>query len=321
MGRGTLRAKLLRTRIAGMTIVMVVGIVRPGLGAEAGPFDLPDPAVGLARLGSYVATLAVSFDGTVDGDPVNATTTATMRVSPAGRGLTIDRGENGPTTWRADTGGMSYSSEGDGPCIAEPIEQGASLADLYEPAAQLDSIIETQDMGTESIGGTTVHRYGFDAGGILLPDATRASGDVWIAEPDGQVVRYRLEVEGGSEVFGPGTTGTRVVDYELTVATDPVPIEVPTRCLPMADVPVLDGAADVVRRPGVLTFESAMSLKQATNAYSKSLKGRKWRSATRPAVTKSTALMTFRKGKRDLTVIMQRTSDAGPVLVQAVVTE
>jgi hypothetical protein len=281
-----------------------------------GPFDLPDPTVGLADLSAYVATLSVSFDGSVAGTPVNTTGIATMRVTPGGRDLTVDRGPGGLATWRADLGEFAYAREGDGPCTARAAVEGESLADLFEPAAQLAPLVGAAEAGRERVDGVPTRHYTFDARSLFAPSAEGASGDVWVAESGGHVVRYRLSVDGGPEHFGGDATGTRVQEYQVSVPSKPRPVGLPADCPVPVDAPLLDDATDVIRRPGVLSFTSTMSIARATRAYAKRLKAAKWKATMPPDITRSTALMMFRKGKRDLTVIIRRR--AGSIEVQIV---
>jgi hypothetical protein len=74
------------------------------------------------------------------------------------------------------------------------------------------------------------------------------------------------------------------------------------------DAPVLTGATDVVRRPGMLSFTSPMATARAARNYTRQLRDKGWKSAFPAEVTKSSALLGFRKGKRDITVVMRRRS-------------
>jgi hypothetical protein len=280
-----------------------------------GPFDLPDPSMGLADLPSYTSTLTVSFEGTVAGAPLSATSSAVMRVSSAGRELTIDRGPAGPTSWYAEVGGTAYTKEGDGPCMAEAVREGGSFAAWFEPAMQLAPLVGADDAGSETVDGIPVHRYAFDDRAVVLPFIMGASGEVSVAAPDGHVVRYRLRVDAGPPYFGAEVTGSRTLDYELSVPREPLAIRLPTDCPPPVDAPLLPDATRITRRPGVLTFHSELGLSKAAKAYAKLLKAQRWKADGQPVVTRSTALLAFRKGKVDLTIVMRRASGSTTVQV------
>jgi hypothetical protein len=284
-----------------------------------GPFDLPDPAAGLADLTSYVATLTVTFSGTSAGASVNATAEATMRVSPQGRELVIDRGSDGEATWRAEIGGTAYSKEGASPCATRPVVDGESLTELYEPAWLLAPLFGADEAGTEVVDDAPAHHYAFDRRALALPVVANASGDVWVAERDGHVVRYRMSLDAGPPYFGEGIEGTRSLEYEVSTVNEPLAIDLPSDCPVPLGIPPLPDATDVVRRPLLLSFNSRMSLARAVRTYPKLLRAERWKPSIRPAVTRSTALLAFRKGTSNLTVIMRRRS--GTIDVQAVVAQ
>ena len=271
-----------------------------------GPFDLLDPAVGLADLTSYVATLSVTFDGTVEGSPVNATSSASMRVTPVGSDLTIDRGSNGPTSYRADVAGISYATEGDGACTAVPTAEGESLADLDEPASQLHALVGADEAGSETVNDLPTRHYTFDERALGPINVTTASGEVWVADPGGYVVRYRLSLDAGPAYLGEGTSGTRTVDYDLTDPNGSVAIELPEDCPAQSDVPVPPDATDVVRLPGIVSFQSTMSLKQAAKFYTTQLRSLGWKADKLLGVAApvTTAMLGFTKGEGALTIVM-----------------
>jgi hypothetical protein len=283
-----------------------------------GPFDLPNPLIGLTDLESYVATLTVTFEGTREGSPVSARATATMRVSPQGSELTINRDPDGPSTYRADIGEASYAMTDDGPCTATPVVDGDSLADLYEPAAQLLPVVGAVDEGTETIDNVPTRRYSFDQRAVIAPYLERVSGEIWVADPGGYLVRYVLSVEGGPEYFGEGTAGTRTLEYAVSEVNRPVTIGLPADCAAPADVPPLPDANEVVSRPGVISFTDASALPRAAKSYTSLLRKEGWKPSSRPVVSKTSAVLMFTKGRRALTVIMHGGPDTSTV--RAVIT-
>jgi hypothetical protein len=273
-----------------------------------GPFDLLDPTVGLADRESYVASLTNAFEGTVAGEPVSASTTATLQVAPHGRELTIERSPDGPTSWRAEVKGFSFSREGDGPCVAGLVVDGEALADLFEPAAELAPFFGASEAVSESVEGMPASRHSLDEASLVLAGPVSVTGDVWVAEDDGRVLRYQARVEAGPDILGEGVTGTRIVDYQLSTPEKPPAISLPDDCPLPVDAPVPDGATDVVRRPGMLSFGSPTAIARAARSYTRLLRDKGWKPTFPAEVTKSTALLGFRKGKRDITVVMRRRS-------------
>jgi hypothetical protein len=272
-----------------------------------GPFDLPDPAAGLGDLSSYVGTLTVTFDGTSSGAPVSATSSAVMQVSGNDRALTIEPGAGAAAIVRADANDTAYSKTGDAACIAQPLVDGQGLADLYEPAAQLLPLFGAEDAGTEVVNGVASHHYTFDEHALGIASFATATGDVWIAEPGGYVVSYRLGVQAGSEYLGESTSGTRTIDYELTDPNVPAALNVPADCPQPVDAPLLPDATGVVSLPGMVSFTSGMSLKAATAFYARQLKSLGWTPTGSPGTSKSSAYLTFKRDGTALTVTIHAT--------------
>ncbi len=283
-----------------------------------GPFDLLDPTVGLADRGSYVASLTNTFEGTIAGEPVSASTTATMRVGRSGRELTIERRPDGPTTWRAEIKGFAYAKEGDGQCTAGLVADGESLADLYEPAAELPPVFGASEAVSETVDGGPARHHTFDEASLVLPGPATVTGDVWVAEGDGRVLGYQARVEAGPELLGEDVTGTRSIDYTLSIPERTPAISLPADCPPPVDAPVLKGATDVVRRPGMMSFRSSSAIARAVRSYTRQLRDKGWKATFPAEVTKSTGLLGFRKGKRDLTVVLRRRD--GKTMVHVAVT-
>jgi hypothetical protein len=199
--------------------------------------------------------------------------------------------------------------------MAEAVREGGSFAAWFEPAMQLAPLVGADDAGSETVDGIPVHRYAFDDRAVVLPFIMGASGEVSVAAPDGHVVRYRLRVDAGPPYFGAEVTGSRTLDYELSVPREPLAIRLPTDCPPPVDAPLLPDATQISRRPGVLTFHSELGLSKAAKAYAKLLKAQRWKADGQPVVTRSTALLAFRKGKVDLTIVMRRASGSTTVQV------
>jgi hypothetical protein len=282
-----------------------------------GPFDLTEPSVGLADLSNYVATLAVTFDGTRAGSPVGGSSSATMSVSPQGRQLTIDRGGDGPPTYKAEIAGASYAKEGDAPCTGRSTGGDAELAASYEPAAQLPAVIGVDEAGSETVNEIATHHYTFDRKSVVLLNLAAASGEVWVADDGGYVVRYNLSFDAGADQFGEDTTGTRTLHYELSVPNEPIVIEPPADCPPPVDAPLLADAANVLNRPGIVSFTSAMSVSDAVRFYTDELNADGWEQIALSNQTESNALLAFTKPSSTLTVLIGSQPDGISVRVLA----
>jgi hypothetical protein len=130
--------------------------------------------------------------------------------------------------------------------------------------------------GDETVNGIAAHAYSINSDFLGLNDV-KASGKVWMAVSGGYLVKYHVELSGGTSLFGEGATGTRTVDFELSEVNSGAPVSYPGDCLPvLTDIPATDDAQDVQRMPGNLRYSSGSSPDQVQSFYEKYFSGQKW---------------------------------------------
>jgi hypothetical protein len=274
-----------------------------------GPFDLGDPAAGLADLPGYTATLTVTFDGTRDGTAEGWSRTHTLAVSgePAARLLTVaasgspeDAELNG--TIFLEMGGAFYERPADGPCTASAAVEGdPTLADL---APSLPGVIGADEAGTETVDGVEANHYTFDERALGMADFAEATGEVWVAAEGGYVLRYTLEEQGGADFFGEGVEGTVTWDYTLD-PTAPAAIAPPDDCPPgLLDAPLMDDAERVQRLPGVTMFETPSDAAAVLAFYQAELPALGWQPQGEPVAVEVMTLAHFVQGEQQLTLIV-----------------
>jgi hypothetical protein len=275
-----------------------------------GPFQLPDPKVGLADLTSYTATLAVSFHGTHAGTPVKWTKTYVMLVvkDPAARQLTIEKtGDLADTdpVFMLELGGVADERHGDGACISTVVEPGRSLGDRFEPAGFLGFVSGADEAGTEKINNVSTNHYTFDQHAIGEDGLVEATGELWVETKSGYVVKYLISRTAKADYFGEGVEGKLDVEYELTDVGKKIAFEVPADCpAGLIDAPQLPDASNVVSSPGQLTYESSTGMADAAAFYQKELPKSGWKSSAEPVIAETDTLLTFTKGDQRLMVVL-----------------
>jgi len=278
-----------------------------------GTFVLTDTKTGLAALASYTASVTVAFEGTRAGQPLHFSKTTVMVAGqqPAARQVTIQRtGEAAPGTVLIQVGGTTYERHGDSGCTATAVVPGALLADRYEPAASLDSVVGADDAGTETVNSVLAKHYTFDERALGRQGFSKSTGEVWVAAEGGYIVKYVLTTKAGPEFFGPNTEGTITWEYQLSGANQPVTIEVPQDCpAGLIDVPLLPDAANVRSLPGVLTYDSATPPAEAGGFYQDKLPALGWELANTTLITDTAALLDFSQGHSRLTVMVAPQQD------------
>ncbi len=164
----------------------------------------------------------------------------------------------------------------------------------------------------------STRRYTFDGESLGLPGDAKAGGEVWIANPGGYVVKYTLQVEGGESYFGEGTQGTQRIEYTLREVGTRPEVVYPSGCRPiLADVPAMDDAADIIRLPGMLDYNSTSSVDAIAAFYTDYFTSGGWKPAGDTRFADDRAVVIFaRSDAEDIAlVVVRKEEDAQRVTV------
>ena len=186
----------------------------------SGPFEFPDPQVGLSDLSSYKAILTLAFDGTRDGKVETWSKKYVMLTTrdPAARQLTIEKSGDIPDPtplFMAELDGADYEKSGEQACDTTAIQAGNSLADRYEPVLFVDGVIGADEAGSDTVNDVASDRYTFDQRAVGEDGVTESSGELWVASEGGYLIKYVLTRKAKADYFGEGVEGTLTLDYEL----------------------------------------------------------------------------------------------------------
>lgn len=272
-----------------------------------GPFNLLSTTDGLSDLSSYRATLAVTFEGSSGGQSTEWTRTYTMLVTgdPPARQLTVNAGDDsdGQVT-RTEINNTFYEQQAGGACSASGIEAGTSLAEKWEPASFLDSVIGAEEAGSESANGIPSNHYTFDESALGAAGFADSVGELWVASDGGYLVRYTLETTGGEDYFGEGIEGTLTWDYQLDGVGSPQVIELPDDCPPaLLNIPLLPDAADVLQFPGMSSYTTISNLADTLAFYQDQVSALGGEVANPPLITESSALFGFTLDDRPILLV------------------
>ena len=235
--------------------------------------------------------------------------------NPPARRLSVERSQGGSTLdplWMAEADGASYKVKGKNPCIARAMEQGSTLADQFEPALSLGGVIGAEKAGSETVNGAAADHYTFDQRALGEDGLTQSTGQMWIASKGGYLVKYVLARKGQQDYFGSGVEGRETIEYSLSVPSQPAAVEIPATCPPgMVNTPVLPNAAKVNKSLGVLSYESASSLADATAFYQTELPKQGWTQSDDPVIDKDTALLSYKRGNQMLSMNLSAKAGGG----------
>jgi hypothetical protein len=240
---------------------------------------LPNPAVGLDALSSYHQELSITFDGKQDGQPYTWTNSYTRDFwkDPAASFLLLKTGETGQAASERLVGSLGEAhytryKAGD-PCQATWGPSAPGSGGGLEPAGMLLPVSSASEVGQEDVNGVSARHYQLSA----APNGGKASGDLWLAEDGGYVVRYQLTIQGNEKTFGKGISGAQKFEYELTqvnALADPKP---PEGCpVMLTGFPVMDGAKNLRRSPNGVDYTSPARLEAISQFYQDQLKQQGW---------------------------------------------
>jgi hypothetical protein len=247
-----------------------------GIGSGSQVKDLlPDPQVGLSSLDNYANSLTISFKGSLNGQAMESVETFAQSawlgqdalfstinaIDDTGQPQFIVAGNVGDAhydqighavpcgVWWGETADVTGGSEFQTTSFLKPVD-----------AAKL--------VGEESVEEISTKHYSFDGASVGLPEDVEATGDVWIADDGGYVVKYVLRITGADSYFGEGKQGTQTYEYLLSEVNTQPQVVYPEGCEPvLTDVPATEDAAEIIRLPGVLDYFSSSTLDAITSFY------------------------------------------------------
>lgn len=240
-------------------------------------YFLSDPTVGLEQLSSYQLTLTISFKGQRDGQAWEWKDLDTRRFSrqPAAQFTTLtmrDENDQSLPIMYGNLDGAHYFQKGAEACQVSSGEQ-ASNSEGLNPAALLPPIATVKEVGQETVAGVTSRHYAI----AETSNGLQTTGEVWLAEPDGYVIKYDLTLQAGEQFFGKGIEGTQTFHYEVSGINSLQAVALPAGCpAVLTEIPAMPDALNLVRRPGSMAFTTPSDLKSIQSFYQDKLKALGW---------------------------------------------
>jgi hypothetical protein len=285
-----------------------------------GSFNLL-PVNGLADLIGYQATLSIDFKGK-EGRKASRWSEKLVLLAnnqPSVRALTATFTGKAPdapyiAAWSATMNGMFYRIGANKSCVGYILaaDTGPNAPpSVWEPADFLPTVVGAAEAGTKKVNNVAAKGYKFDERALGIVDRAKATGEVWVADKGGYVLKYSLTLTGGPEYFGENTEGTLTWAYDVTKADQPVTIVLPKDCpTGLVDAPVMEDAQDVQRYPGATLYITNSTAAQVIDFYQKALPAIGWKVEGKPIISEKTAVLNFKQGTFLLTLFVT-VSDQG----------
>jgi len=287
----------------------------PGIqtGSSANSNDLlPEPFVGLDSLQSYHAVYDLTLQGTIDGNPFDRHSRIETSVVTGSNNEEVLWQEQ--QTGSADTflhsfrlGSAVYTQSQDGQdCWGEYDDQPVEI--VPQPVSLLLPVTRSSQVGTETVNGVTALHYHFDQNG-LSSGGEGTTGEVWIAQPGGYVVKYTLGIPSPANPTGSGVETAETLSYELSDINAIDQIELPAGCVPvLVDFPAMADAQDLYRSSGYMDYTSPSEAAQVIDFYNQALPALGWTQvgpSLTPAQTDS-QILEYTQGDQTLTIFLDK---------------
>jgi hypothetical protein len=274
---------------------------------------LPEPSVGLDGLQSYHAVYDQTIQGNLDGKSLNRH--ARIEYS------FVTRSNDEEVLWQDQQTGSSeiflhslrlgsseYSLSQDGQdCLGEYNDQPVEA--VPQPVSLLLPVTQASQVGAEMVNGVASLHYHFDQNG-LSSGGKGTSGEVWIAQQGGYVVKYTLSIPGPTNPTGNGAEVEEILSYELTEINSIDQIELPVGCTPvLVDIPAMTDAQNLYRSSGIMEYTTPSEIAQVINFYNQALPALGW-TLVGPSLSPvdfDSQTMNYTKGDQDLTIILDKT--------------
>ena len=240
-----------------------------------GVLTLPDPLVGLSSLSTYQFSYTTTVKGTQKGQAFESNLTINGLVNGANSSTLVQQTSTGdPDIYlqRVVLNGTEYSQQ-----AAAGICQTSSTTSalISDQTLKLPPVFGAKLLGVETLSGLPSNHYRFDQKAVPWQAGQNgtASGDVWIAQQGGYVLKYVLNIQLPSGDF----QGTRSWSFVLSNIGSGASVTLPKGCLPLiTDIPMMDGATLVVQRPSFQSYSVSATLDAVTGFYKQKLAAAGW---------------------------------------------
>jgi hypothetical protein len=254
-----------------------------GDSAVEGNALVSDPHAGLTELTSYHMRTVNEFIGKMDGNPQQS------RLEIVGDEVRSTRGEFVTISQSRDSGNMetllmgtlgdaSYRRIGDDSAICNVSwNPEKKAAPAIWPVDLLPVIVKGVKAAEEEINAVKSTHYTLTRDSLGMANYEEVSGDLWLAETGGYVVKLDVTISGADKTFGKGRSGSYRLNYELSKINANEDFALPAGCQPvMMDIPVMVDAENIVRMPEVVRYKTTSNLNDVVAFYKEKLGADGW---------------------------------------------
>lgn len=168
--------------------------------------------------------------------------------------------------------------------------------DLIVPAELAGQLVSA---AVEDMAGAQVLRQTADHAALTGWEDVQA--EVLTSLQDGKVRQVSMNAQGADALFGSGK-GALSAEYKLE-STEPQQIEPIAGC--EVDLPLTDDAASLIIMPGMVSYETALSMNDTVAFYTGALEEQGWLKYDTTKSSQDSSVMSYRRGEESLEITIR----------------
>ncbi len=275
------------------------------------------PAIGLDQLSGYKASLKQDLTGNLDGQPYERHIDYELSKQPSTGAFDYSNKVSGTDTRsfslrQISLDGAFYQWEqSQSDCQGSAVQP--TTIPVTEPASLLLPVTKADLVGKEMMNGIASSHYTFDRNSLnITKGSEKVTGEIWIAEDGGYVIKYLLNVAMPEKITGKGLEISQTWVYQLELISQTDAVSLPAGCRPVpVEITPLKGSENITYGSGSLSFETSSDAGEVVDFYMNQLSTLGWLPPENKPGSEITApfLMDFRKGNQILSLLLSKTED------------
>lgn len=194
---------------------------------------------------------------------------------------------------------MTTDDDGTQECMMMSGEaQGNAFASGLLSPNTFGGVSDAKYVGRETVNGIKTKHYKYDEKAATLAGFGRVSGEIWVAEDGGYVVKDTMSWQGAAGMFGASSksSGAGAWTFEVLDVNKPLTIKAPELCEKgKVDVPVMPNALEKAQIGPMITFKTAAKPAEVVEFYKKEMAKAGWQPEGEPEISDEISMLSFTK--------------------------
>jgi len=216
---------------------------------------------------------------------------------------------------------VSVSDDGTSECTSfSSSDPDSGLQKGIFTPSMLGSLSGAKYAGRENVNGIATKHYKYDEEVTGLAGFGKVSGEAWVAEDGGYVVKDVVNWEGGPGLFGAGATagesGKGTWAWELKDPNASFTITPPEGCESASKgLPILPDATDKTTMADMTIYTTATKLADVMAFYQKEMRAAGWQQSGEPQGMEGFASVEFTKDKQKASITIATEGEGSQVMI------